>query len=359
MKSNGEDMSASVNPTIIRSRAPLRLGLAGGGTDVSPYSDTYGGAIINVTIDRYAYASLRLRGDNKIVFNAMDIGVSETFDASAPIPETSTLKLHRGVYQRIMRQFNIEVPPALTLTTHVDAPMGSGLGSSSALVVAMVGAFCDLLHLPLGEYEIARLAFDIERVDLALQGGRQDQYAATFGGFNFMEFHASERVVVNPLRIRPHVHNELESSILLTFSGASRESAKIISSQSKSVSAGGKSLDAMHELKAEASRMKEALLFGNISQVATILAAGWEAKKRTSSSVSTPEVEHLFEIAMANGALAGKLSGAGGGGFALFVVDPDERPRLEAAISQNTNAVPASCKLTLEGMTSWHYRPDR
>ncbi|WDZ80916.1 GHMP kinase (plasmid) [Ensifer adhaerens] len=345
-----------MNDLVIRARAPLRLGLAGGGTDVSPYSDAYGGAIINVTIDRYAYASIRFRTDNKVVFDSVDLGFSETFDVSDKIPETAKLKLHRGVYQRIMEQFGIG-PTAITLTTHVDAPMGSGLGSSSALVVAMVGAFQNWLHLPLGEYEIARLAFDIERIDLGLAGGRQDQYAATFGGFNFMEFLASERVIVNPLRIRSHIHNELESSILLTFSGVSRESDKIILSQSQSVSSGGKSLDAMHELKAEASRMKEALLFGNLGMVAKIFAAGWEAKKRTSASVTTPDVEKLFEVALNNGALAGKLSGAGGGGFAMFIVDPDARPRLEAAIAAHTNARPTLCKLTLEGLASWRYLP--
>jgi D-glycero-alpha-D-manno-heptose-7-phosphate kinase len=341
--------------TVVRSRAPLRLGLAGGGTDVSPYSDTYGGAIINVTIDKYAYASIRKRSDAQVVFDSVDLGLCEAFNAAEPIPDTSALKLHRGVYQRILKQFDIAEPLNITMTTHVDAPMGSGLGSSSALVVAMVGAFCDYLSLPLGEYEIARLAFDIERIDLGLEGGRQDQYAATFGGFNFMEFHANERVVVNPLRIRSHIHNELESSLLLTFSGASRESARIISSQSKSVGSGGKSLEAMHQLKAEATLMKEALLFGDITGIANILASGWEAKKQTSSAVSTPEVEHLFKVAMDNGALAGKLTGAGGGGFAMFIVDPDVRPKLEKALKAQTSAAPTSCKLTLEGLTRWAY----
>jgi D-glycero-alpha-D-manno-heptose-7-phosphate kinase len=219
----------------------------------------------------------------------------------------------------------------------------------------MVGAFRHLLNLPLGEYEVSRLAFEIERIDLGLAGGRQDQYAATFGGFNFMEFHANERVVVNPLRIRRHVHNELESSILLTFSGASRESAKIISSQSKSVSSGGKSLEAMHQLKTEATEMKEALLFGDINRIAAILQSGWEAKKQTSATVSTPEVEQLFDVALRNGARAGKLSGAGGGGFALFLVDPDRRPRLEAILAEQTTATPAICKLTLAGLESWTF----
>lgn len=338
---------------IIRSRAPLRLGLAGGGTDVSPYCDSYGGAILNVTINKYAYASLTPRDDGQVVFHSVDLGCQETFPAGQCVPDDSRLKLHRGVYNRMIAQYAEGRPLAVTVTTHVDAPQGSGLGSSSALVVALVAAFCEWLFIPLGEYDMARLAYDIERADLGLAGGRQDQYAATFGGFNFMEFFADERVVVNPLRIRPHVHNELESSILLTFTGQSRESAAIISSQSQSVKAGGTSLEAMHQLKVEAGQMKEALLFGSIDRVADILRSGWEAKKRTAATVSTPEVEALFDVIMRNGAKAGKLSGAGGGGFAMFIVDPDVRPYLQTIIAEKTNARPMVCNLLVEGVTTW------
>ncbi len=344
-----------MNNTIYRARAPLRLGLAGGGTDVSPYCDEYGGAIINVTIDRYAYASIRLRADNKVVFVSVDQDIEEEFPIARLVPDDSRLKLHRGVFNRIFRDYGFGRSSGFTFTTHVDAPMGSGLGSSSALVVAMLAAMREYLYLPLGEYELARLAFDIERVDLLLQGGRQDQYAATFGGFNFMEFQANERVIVNPLRMRPRILNEIESSILLTFSGASRESAAIIENQSKSVQAGGKSLEAMHQLKEEAVQMKEALLFGNVSRIGEILRSGWEAKKRTSATVSTPQVEQLFNVAMNNGAIAGKLSGAGGGGFALFLVDPDVRPRLEKAIKEQTDANPTNCKLTHDGVDAWGF----
>ena len=339
--------------TVFRARAPLRLGLAGGGTDVSPYCDEFGGAIINVTIDRYAYASIRLRADNKVVFHAVDQGIEEEFPIDRIVPDDSTLKLHRGIFNRIYRSYGYGRCSGFTLTTHVDAPMGSGLGSSSALVVAMLAVMREYMHLPLGEYELARLAFDIERVDLGLKGGRQDQYAATFGGFNFMEFHANERVIVNPLRMRPRITNEIESSLLLTYSGVSRESAKIIDNQSNTVKSGGKSLEAMHQLKEEAVQMKEALLFGNVCKIGEILRSGWEAKKMTSPSVSTPEVEQLFDVAMKNGAIAGKLSGAGGGGFALFLVDPDIRPLLRRAIDEQTNASPTFCKITNFGVDSW------
>ena len=343
---------SAARENIVRSRAPLRLGLAGGGSDVSPYCDEYGGAVLNVTISKFAYATVELRTDRKVVFVSNDLEVEESFDVDET-PAHSRLKLHYGVYNRIMRDFNGGRGIPMTLTTEVEAPLGSGLGSSSALVVAQVAALSEIVKAPLGEYDLARLAYAVERQDLGLAGGKQDQYAATFGGFNFMEFTANERVLVNPLRVRSDVQRELEASILLVFTGASRQSANIIDAQARSIGSGGKSLEAMHQLKREAGLMKEALLFANIPAMGEILASGWEAKKRTSEAVSSPMVERLFDIALSNGALAGKLSGAGGGGFAMFLVEPRKRAKLARLIREQTDGVPEAPHLTIEGATTW------
>src|SRR5271155_2030030 len=209
--------------TVIRARAPLRLGLAGGGTDLSPYCDEFGGAILNCTIDRFAYAFIEPRTDGQVCFRAKDVGVEETHDVAGL--ENAALALHRGVYQRLISMAPEGAPRGVTVTTTVDAPAGSGLGSSSALVVAMVEAYCAHFELPLGLYEVARLAFEIERIDLGLSGGRQDQYAAAFGGINFIEFLDADRVVVNPLRAPADVVAEFETSLVICFSGRSRESA--------------------------------------------------------------------------------------------------------------------------------------
>ena len=337
----------------VRAKAPLRLGLAGGGTDVSPYCDEHGGCVLNVTIDRSAMASVTLRDDDRVAFHAVDLGRDDQVAAAPALPTDEGLALHRAVYNRMIGQFNGGRPLPLTLTTHVDCPPGSGLGSSSALVVAMVAAMGGALGAPLGEYDMARLAFEIERRDLGLAGGRQDQYAATFGGFNFIEFGAAERVIVNPLRVKASAANELEASLALYYMGASRDSARIIDAQIADVAAGGRSLEAMHTLKAEAIAMKEALLLGRIDQIADLIRKGWEAKKETSTAVSNPAIERAFAVAEANGALAGKVSGAGGGGFILFVVRPDQRVTLMRALADTGVGSAELFRFTHDGVAVW------
>lgn len=345
---------------LFRARAPLRLGLAGGGTDVSPYCDEFGGAVLNVTLAFFAEASLSL-GGSEVVFCASDMGITEIHSLSLPLADTSgkinaSLQLHRAVYNRIMRDFNGGVALPLTLTTEIEAPPGSGLGSSSALVVAMVEAFRAALNLPLGRYDVAHLAFEIERLDLGQKGGRQDQYAATFGGINFMEFLSNDRVIVNPLRVSPNISQELEASILLCFSGISRDSASIISDQIAAVgNKASDSLQAMHAIKDNAHVMKRAVLLGDFETIFTLFDTSWEEKKRTAPSVSNVRIERLYSVALANGARAGKISGAGGGGFLFFFVDPARRKTLAQALEAE-GAKTQYCRFNSEGASSWAAR---
>lgn len=339
---------------LIRARAPLRLGLAGGGTDLSSYCEQYGGAVLNATIDLYAYATLEPTAERAVRFVASDIGFEETVDANPEnlVPEGPTA-LHRAVYRRIVRTFLDGKPFPCRLSTYCEAPPGSGLGSSSTMVVAMVKAFVEALSLPLGDYDIAHLAFSIERVDAGLQGGRQDQYAATFGGFNFMEFYADDRVIVNPLRIKNWILSELEASLVLFHTGVSRASAAIIAEQTSNIlSSAPKSIEAMHQLKADAYEMKEAVLKGDFRSFAAILNRSWEAKKLTASSVSNERINRLFEIAKEAGAVAGKVSGAGGGGFITFAVDPRARPSVIRRLEREEGQV-LTCSFTKRGTEGW------
>ena len=339
---------------IIRARAPLRLGLAGGGTDVSPYCDLYGGLVLNATIDKYAYTVIEPgAAHDGIRFTAADKQQSWSGAAEPALVLDGQLDLHKGVYNRIVRDFNAGRPLPLRMTTHTDAPPGSGLGSSSTLVVSMIKAFVEWLNLPLGEYDIARLAFEIERQEVGLSGGRQDQYAATFGGFNFMEFHPHERVVVNPLRVKNWIVSELEASLLLYFGGVSRDSARIIDEQTKNVKSNDSSaIDAMHALKQEALSMKECLLKGDFDGLVESMEAGWQAKKRMASSISNPQIEASYELARAAGMRAGKISGAGGGGFMMLLVDPIRRMDVMRALATTQGQI-FNCHFTEIGTQGW------
>ena len=303
---------------IYRSKAPLRIGLAGGGTDVSPYSDQFGGAILNATVSLFAYANIEPLEDNKIIVQALDRKEKQQFDWAPTLPLDGTLDLLKGVYNRIYKDYNMP-STGFRLSTFVDAPAGSGLGTSSTLVVAIIGAFAEWLKLPLGDYDIAHYAYQIERQDLKLTGGKQDQYAAMFGGVNFMEFYEDDKVIVNPLRIRPEYLHELENNLVLYFTSTSRESAFIIDEQVKNVNTKNeKSIEAMHQLKQQARMMKEALLKGKLNEFGEILDFGFQQKRRMAQNISNSKIEEIYEAAKNAGATGGKISGAGGGGFMIF-----------------------------------------
>jgi D-glycero-alpha-D-manno-heptose-7-phosphate kinase len=290
-----------------------------------------------------------------VVFRAKDLGREETFEA-APQLRQSNLLLHRGVYERMVRDHNAGDAISATITTTVDAPMGSGLGSSSALVVALVDAFRVLFGAPLGQYDVAHLAFEIERIDLGLAGGKQDQYAAAFGGTNFIEFLARDRVIVNPLRVSDSARNELESSLVICFSGRSRDATVIIEQQTAGmVDHSARTIAAMDRLKADAIEMKNALLAGDIRAMARILDDSWKAKQMTAPGISTDRIDQFCDVAFASGALAGKVSGAGGGGFVMFLVHPEDRLGLLDALNAaggNAGAV----KFTERGCETWQVR---
>ena len=337
---------------IIRSKAPLRLGLAGGGTDVSPYSDIYGGAILNATINMYAYASIEPKTDGKIVFEMPDLDVTEEHDSTAELPTNGPFILHKGIYNRIVKEFTHE-PLSFRMTTHVDVPPGSGLGTSSTLVVAILGAFVEWLKLPLGEYDIAHLAYSIERSDLNMAGGKQDQYAATFGGINFMEFYKDDKVIVNPLRIRQRFQDELAHNLVLYYTKTTRKSAKIIEEQTKNVLDKNEiSIDAMHRLKEQSVWMKETILKGEIDEMGKILDYGWKYKKLMTKGITNVLLDDIYNVAINAGATGGKVSGAGGGGFMSFYCPGVSRYKVERALVAFGGQV-KRYEFTNEGLKTW------
>lgn len=318
----------------IRSKAPLRLGLAGGGSDVSPYSDIYGGIILNATINLYTYCTIEETDDNFITINSDDANCYKKYPVTSKLDIDGEANLIKGVYNRVIHDFNIS-PRSFIITTYNDAPAGSGLGTSSSMVVCILKAFSEWLSLPLGDYEISRLAYEIERIDLNLSGGKQDQYAAAFGGFNYMEFLKNDLVIVNPLKIKRWIIDELEASMVLYFTGASRSSAAIIDQQKNNTTNGNEqAIKAMHRIKQSAIDMKLALLKGDMKEFSRILGQGWEDKKKMADSITNATIQEVFDTAIPAGAISGKVSGAGGGGFVMLMVEPTRKMEVIHALKK-------------------------
>ena len=336
---------------LIRSKAPLRLGLAGGGTDVSPYSDLYGGGILNATINLYAYATIEPASDGKISFETEDGSLIKVFDSGSEIKPEGIFDIHAGIYNRILKDYP-DKNLSFRLITSLDAPQQSGLGTSSTLAVAILGAFVEWLKLPLGEYDIALMAYEIERFDLDMAGGKQDQYSATFGGINFMEFYKN-KVIVNPLRIKNSYLDELSHNLVLYFTDTSRLSSQIIQRQQQNVLDHNTiAIEAMHQLKNQAIMMKEALLRGNLDEIGKILDFGWKYKKQMASGITNAGLDDLYQVAMENGATGGKISGAGGGGYMFFYCPGNTRYRVIESLKQFGGHT-ERYEFTNDGLVTW------
>jgi D-glycero-alpha-D-manno-heptose-7-phosphate kinase len=305
--------------TTIRSRAPLRISFAGGGTDVSPYPEERGGAVLSATINKFAYASLLPSESNEIRVESLDYDVVAKYDVTSDLRYDGELDLVKAAIR------HLDVQRGLSLFLHSDAPPGSGLGSSSTVVVTLIGALAHWLRRPLTNYEIAQLAYYIEREDLGIRGGKQDQYAAAFGGFNYIEFLGST-VVVNPLRVPQALVNELEYRLLLCYTGKTRASAKIVERQIGSYVEKKQSVvRALDATKQTAVALKNALLQGRIEEFGELLHTGWELKKQFDSAITTPQIDEMYAKARQLGASGGKILGAGGGGYLLLCCEFDKK----------------------------------
>jgi D-glycero-alpha-D-manno-heptose-7-phosphate kinase len=336
-------------PLYVRARAPLRLSFCGGGTDVAPYPEEHGGMVLSATINQYAYASLRPRRDSKLTLASLDYDIVARYDHPRRVRFDGQLDLIKAVVKAM------KVKRGADLWVHSDAPPGSGLGSSSTLVVALIGALREWLGRSIESYDVAELAYRIERVDMKLAGGRQDQYAAAFGGFNFIEFFGKQ-TVVTPLRIRRDVLEELEYRMLLCYMGQTRASASIIDRQTAAYRAGkAPVVEALDRLKQETLEMKRALLLGDVDGIGELLHQAWENKKKLDSGISTEHVDRLYQIARRAGAIGGKMPGAGGGGYFLFLTRFDRKHRVAAALEKHGGQV-VPFQFESRGLMSWTYR---
>jgi D-glycero-alpha-D-manno-heptose-7-phosphate kinase len=315
---------------LIRAKAPLRISFAGGGTDVPPFPELEGGCVLSATITQFASGTLRPRNDNNIRVHSLDYGVSVTYSPEDKLVYDGKLDLVKGAILKM----GCNDLGGYELFLHTNAPPGSGLGSSSAMMVALVGLLKEFKGLPLTDYEVADLAHTIERKELGIQGGLQDQYAATFGGFNFIEFLA-DRVVVNPLKVAPDVINELEYNLLLCYTGTMRLSASILNDQiTRYEHREEDTLRALREMKDLTVAMKSALLRRHLDEFGRLLGEEWEYKKRVSDKISNASLDELYRAACKEGALGGKITGAGGGGFMLLYCDYERKHRVAEKMSE-------------------------
>lgn len=336
---------------VIRGRAPLRISFGGGGTDVAPFCVEQGGAIIGSTINKYAYCSIVPRDDDQIIVNSLDFDMTVKYNTKENYVYDGRLDLVTAALKAMDIKHGCEV------YLQCDAPPGSGLGTSSTVMVALLIAMARWKGIELDAYALADLAYQVEREDLGIDGGYQDQYAATFGGFNFIEFHGRNNVVVNPLRIKKDIIHEMEYNFLLCYTGKIHVSANIIKDQVSNYEKKDP-FEAMCEVKALAYAMKDELLKGNLHSFGKLLDYGWESKKRMSKQITNPQIDELYEEAKKAGALGGKLLGAGGGGYLLFYCPYNVRhkvaERLEMAGGQLTD-----WNFELRGAQSWIADPAR
>jgi D-glycero-alpha-D-manno-heptose-7-phosphate kinase len=336
-----------ISPRLLRARAPLRVSFAGGGTDVPPYPEENGGLVLSATITRYAYGTLRTREDRQIGIQSLDLDAVANFALDETRPDGDRLDLIKAAIHKIAA----DSPQGFDLFLHSAAPPGSGLGSSSAVVVTLVGLLADHMRMSLTDYEKARLAYTVERVDLGLKGGTQDQYAAVFGGFNFIEF--GNAVIVNALRVPDAVVNELELNLLLADTGITRDSGRILEDQTYRVEdKNAQTLDALRAQKALAVQMKAALLRGELPAFGELLGEAWRQKRRMSPHIATTRIDEVYDTALRHGARGGKVTGAGGGGHILFYCDFSAKHVVADALGA-MGVGTSDVAFTRDGLTTW------
>jgi D-glycero-alpha-D-manno-heptose-7-phosphate kinase len=333
--------------TLIRAKAPLRISFAGGGTDVPPYPENEGGCVLSATINKYAYGTLRPRADKQIRIESLDFGISISCETNRELVYDGKLDLVKAAIIEFGHGSG-----GFDLFLHSDVAPGSGLGASSTMMVALVGLLKEFRALPLTDYEIADLAYIIERKRLGIEGGLQDQYAATFGGFNYIEFYG-DRVIVNPLKVSQDTMNELEHNLLLCYTGKTRFSARIISDQvSRYLERKESSLMALRELKKITIEMKNALLRRKLNEFGELLHFEWESKKRMSKKISNGRIDKMYNMARKSGAIGGKIAGAGGGGYMLLYCDFNKKHNVAKALMALGGSV-SDISFTPFGLQTW------
>jgi len=309
-------------------RSPVRISFAGGGTDLPAYYERFGGAVLSTAINKYFYTILCKRNDDRIQVISSDLRIFETWrDIAAMDIQGSGLEIPLAVLKDLACDISVD----LFLSSEI--PPGTGLGSSASVCVNILKTLTTYLHRPLSKYDLADRAFHIARNTLGRHVGRQDEFAAAFGGLNFITFDKNGLTEVRPVDLDPELLRELQSKLLLFFTGSAHHSWTILQEQEKSTTIpAGPAVEALHEVRLLADRMLTALRSGNLRSFGSLLDEGWQAKKRISGKISNPRIDHLYNLARRNGASGGKITGAGGGGFLLLYCEPEKQEAVRSAL---------------------------
>jgi D-glycero-alpha-D-manno-heptose-7-phosphate kinase len=310
-------------------RTPVRISFGGGGTDLPAYYSEFGGAVLSTAINKHFYTILQKRSDGRVQVISSDLRVVETWDDIRRMPVKGT---ELEIPLSVMRELGCELSVNLFMASEI--PPGTGLGSSASVCVNVLKTLATYTGMPLSKYQLAERSYHIARNVLGKPVGKQDEYAAAFGGLNYIAFHPDESVDVEPLNLDPKLLQELQSNLLLFFTGAAHHSWTILKEQEQSTrSQSGAAVESLHEIRELADTMRSALRSGDIQEFGNLLHRGWEAKKRVSQKISTSRIDEMYAAARQNGAIGGKITGAGGGGFLLLYCNAGGQQNVRDALT--------------------------
>jgi D-glycero-alpha-D-manno-heptose-7-phosphate kinase len=335
----------------------MRISFGGGGSELSPYVDNFGGAVLSASIGIYAHVTiLKERKTSGVSFTSQELGTSLRnidIESTELLSVPNEFRLSFACMKHVLQINGLKQIEGLHIITGSEAPVGSGLGSSSVLTVAILKALGDILEINWTQTQLAKEAHKVERVSLGLAGGLQDHYAAAFGGINFIEFTKEKEGLVNPIRLDRSTVNAIESSLILLYTGTSRDSSQIIEAQNASlITNPEENTKIFHELKETALLMKKSIEDGNIEQLGKLLHKSWILKKSSSSKISNKKIDETYESALKLGAYGGKISGAGGGGFMMLLVPPNLKIKIAKALKVE-EAIVFPTNLVKMGAESW------
>ena len=339
-----ENLEAKSFP-IIRGRSPLRISFSGGGTDVPMFFEKYSGNVINVTIDKYCYLTIKKRADLAVTINSDLIDKKYTFYVNN-ITYDGNLDMIKAIVKLMDVDFGLDI------ISRNDIPPGRGLGSSASFATLLVKMLANIQGLNYDNYKIAEIAFKAEREILGIKGGWQDQFASVMGGFNFMEF-SKDKKVIYPLKLTKETINELNERLFLCYVGKSRDSGKIHTKQEDNFKRNEEDLvKNLNNVRDIAIKIKDSLLTNDLDQIGELLNSAWLNKKHFASSISDGKIDYLYNLGINNGAIGGKLLGAGGGGYLLFYFKPENRNGLKATL-EKAGAEIVNFKFENSGIETW------